>query len=67
MPYFEVEWAQKWAQSTTTMTTTAILKRLLRIPTRELCRDRDRIQESYNKVVTVPWYTTSSIGYTYSL
>jgi hypothetical protein len=24
------------------------------------------IQESYNKVVTVPWYTTSSIGYTYS-
>ena len=25
-----------------------------------------RIQESYNKVVTVPWYTTSSISYTYS-
>ena len=24
------------------------------------------IQEAYNKVVTVPWYTTSSIGYTYS-
>ena len=24
------------------------------------------IQESYNKVVTVPWYTTSSVGYTYS-
>ncbi len=24
------------------------------------------IQESYNKVVTVPWYTTSSISYTYS-
>lgn len=24
------------------------------------------IQESFNKVVTVPWYTTSSIGYTYS-
>ncbi|RZU39788.1 hypothetical protein [Edaphobacter modestus] len=24
------------------------------------------IQETYNKVVTVPWYTTSSIGYTYS-
>jgi len=24
------------------------------------------IQESYNKVVTVPWYTTSSIGYTWS-
>ena len=24
------------------------------------------IQESYSKVVTVPWYTTSSIGYTYS-
>lgn len=24
------------------------------------------IQESYNKVVTVLWYTTSSIGYTYS-
>src|ERR1700686_2642531 len=24
------------------------------------------IQESYNKVVTVPWYITSSIGYTYS-
>jgi hypothetical protein len=24
------------------------------------------IQESYTKVVTVPWYTTSSIGYTYS-
>jgi hypothetical protein len=24
------------------------------------------LQESYSKVVTVPWYTTSSIGYTYS-
>jgi hypothetical protein len=24
------------------------------------------LQESYNKVVTVPWYTTSCIGYTYS-
>jgi hypothetical protein len=24
------------------------------------------IQESYSKVVTVPWYTTSSVGYTYS-
>jgi hypothetical protein len=24
------------------------------------------IQESYSKVVTVPWYTTASIGYTYS-
>jgi hypothetical protein len=24
------------------------------------------IQESYNKVVTVPWYTTSSVSYTYS-
>jgi hypothetical protein len=24
------------------------------------------IQESYSKVVTVPWYTTGSIGYTYS-
>jgi hypothetical protein len=24
------------------------------------------LQESYNKVVTAPWYTTSSIGYTYS-
>jgi len=24
------------------------------------------IQESFNKVNTVPWYTTSSIGYTYS-
>jgi len=24
------------------------------------------IQESFSKVVTVPWYTTSSIGYTYS-
>ena len=24
------------------------------------------IQESYNKVNTVPWYTTASIGYTYS-
>jgi hypothetical protein len=24
------------------------------------------IQETYNKVVTVPWYATSSIGYTYS-
>ena len=30
--------------------------------------DRNSIwlQESYSKVVTVPWYTTSSIGYTYS-
>jgi hypothetical protein len=24
------------------------------------------IQESYNKVVTVPWYSTSSVSYTYS-
>jgi hypothetical protein len=24
------------------------------------------IQESYNKVVTVPWYTTTSVSYTYS-
>jgi hypothetical protein len=24
------------------------------------------LQESYSKVVTVPWYTTSSIGYTWS-
>jgi hypothetical protein len=24
------------------------------------------IQESYSKVVTIPWYTTTSIGYTYS-
>jgi hypothetical protein len=24
------------------------------------------LQESYNKVVTVPWYTTSCVGYTYS-
>jgi hypothetical protein len=24
------------------------------------------IQESYSKVMTVPWYTTTSIGYTYS-
>jgi hypothetical protein len=24
------------------------------------------IQESYSKVITVPWYTTSSIGYTWS-
>ena len=24
------------------------------------------LQESYSKVVTIPWYTTSSIGYTYS-
>jgi len=24
------------------------------------------LQESYSKVVTVPWYTTSSTGYTYS-
>jgi hypothetical protein len=24
------------------------------------------IQESYSKVVTVPWYTTASIGYTWS-
>lgn|ERR1039457_6141349 len=24
------------------------------------------IQESYSKVVTVPWYTTTNVGYTYS-
>ena len=24
------------------------------------------IQESYSKVVTIPWYTTASVGYTYS-
>jgi hypothetical protein len=24
------------------------------------------IQETYNKVVTVPWYTTTSVGYTWS-
>ena len=24
------------------------------------------IQETFNKVVTVPWYTTASIGYTWS-
>jgi hypothetical protein len=24
------------------------------------------IQESYNKVITVPWYTTSCVGYTFS-
>jgi hypothetical protein len=24
------------------------------------------VQESYSKVVTVPWYTTTSLGYTYS-
>ena len=24
------------------------------------------IQEMYNKIVSVPWYTTSSIGYTRS-
>jgi len=32
------------------------------------CNDKNSIwiQESYSKVVTVPWYTTSSIGYTYS-
>ena len=24
------------------------------------------IQESYSKVITVPWYTTTSIGYTWS-
>jgi hypothetical protein len=24
------------------------------------------LQESYSKVVTIPWYTTSSLGYTYS-
>ncbi len=24
------------------------------------------IQETYNKIVTVPWYTTASIGYTRS-
>lgn len=24
------------------------------------------IQESYSKVITVPWYTTSSVGYTWS-
>jgi hypothetical protein len=23
------------------------------------------IQESYSKVVTVPWFTTTSVGYTY--
>jgi len=25
------------------------------------------VQETYNKVVTVPWYTVTSIGYTYSI
>ena len=32
------------------------------------CNDKNSIwiQESYSKVVTVPWYTTSCIGYTYS-
>ena len=44
MPYFEVEWAQKWVQSTTTITTTAILKRQLRIPTRELFRDSNSLE-----------------------
>jgi hypothetical protein len=24
------------------------------------------LQEAYNKVVTVPWYMTSSVGFTYS-
>ena len=24
------------------------------------------IQETFNKVVTVPWYTTTSVGYTWS-
>ena len=24
------------------------------------------LQETFNKIVTVPWYTTSSIGYTWS-
>ena len=24
------------------------------------------IQETYNTVVTVPWYTTTSVGYTWS-
>jgi hypothetical protein len=24
------------------------------------------LQESYGKVVTVPWFTTASIGYTWS-
>lgn len=24
------------------------------------------IQESFNKIVTIPWYTTSSVGYTWS-
>jgi hypothetical protein len=24
------------------------------------------VQETYNKIVTVPWYTTASIGYTRS-
>jgi len=30
--------------------------------------DRNSIwlQESYSKVVTVPWYTTASLGYTWS-
>jgi hypothetical protein len=32
------------------------------------CNDHNSIwiQESYSKVVTVPWYTTASIGYTWS-
>ena len=25
------------------------------------------VQETYNKVVTVPWYTVTSVGYTYSI
>ena len=25
------------------------------------------VQETYNKVVTLPWYTVTSIGYTYSI
>jgi len=24
------------------------------------------VQESYNKIPTVPWYTTTGIGYTWS-
>ena len=24
------------------------------------------VQETYNKIVTVPWYTTTSVGYTWS-
>jgi len=29
-------------------------------------RNSIRIQETFNKIVTPPWYTTSSIGYTRS-